>query len=59
MFVRPAVQPVDAILGVTSTSEPETPLDYMQDTVEKLQLAYELARCSLRERSNKQQEEER
>ena len=41
MFGRAAVLPVDLILGVRSTSAPQTQLDYSKQTVENLQLAYE------------------
>ena len=44
MFGRAAVQPVDLILGVPSTSPPQSQLDYSKQTVQNLQLAYELAR---------------
>ena len=54
MFGRAAVLPVDLILGVPSTSAPQTQLDYSKQTVENLQLAYELARRNLRERADKQ-----
>ena len=48
MFGRAAVLPVDLILGVPSTSAPQTQLDHSKQTVENLQLAYELARRNLR-----------
>ena len=48
MFGRAAVLRVDLILGVPSTSAPQTQLDYSKQTVENLQLAYELARRNLR-----------
>ena len=48
MFGRAAVLVVDLILGVQSTSAPQTQLDYSKQTVENLQLAYELARRDLR-----------
>ena len=54
MFGRAAVLPVDLILGVPSTSAPQNQLDYSKQTVENLQLAYELARRNLRERADKQ-----
>ena len=54
MFGRAAVLPVDLILGVPSTSAPQTQLDYSKQTVENLQLAYELARRNLKERADKQ-----
>ena len=54
MFGRAAVLPVHLILGVPSTSAPQTQLDYSKRTVENLQLAYELARRNLRERADKQ-----
>ena len=54
MFGRPAVLPIDLILGVPATSTPQSPLDYMHETVDKLHLAYELARLKLKERSDKQ-----
>ena len=54
MFGRAAVMPVDIILRVPSTSAPQTQLDYSKQTVENLQLAYELARRNLKERADKQ-----
>jgi len=54
MFGRAAVLPVDLILGVPSTSAPQTQLDYSKQTVENLQFAYELARRNLKERADKQ-----
>ena len=54
MFSRAAVLPIDLILGVPSTSAPKNQLDYSKQTVENLQLAYELARRNLRERADKQ-----
>ena len=54
MFGRAAVLPVDIILRVPSTSAPQTQLDYSKQTVENLQLAYELARRNLRERADQQ-----
>ena len=53
MFGRAAVLPVDLVLGVPSTSTPQTQLEYSKQTVENLQLAYELARRNLRERADK------
>ena len=53
-FGRAAVLPVNLILGVPSTSAPQTQLDYSKQTVENLQLAYEQARRNLRERADKQ-----
>ena len=53
MFGPAAVLPVDLILGVPSTSELQTQLDYSKQTVENLQLAYELARGNVRERADK------
>ena len=55
MFGRAAVLPVDLILGIPSTSAPQTQLDYSysKQTVENLQLAYELARRNFRERADK------
>ena len=53
MFGRAAVLLVDVNLGVPSTSAPQTQLDYSKQTVENLQLAYELARRNLR-RADKQ-----
>ena len=38
VFGRAAVRPVDLILGVPSTSAPQTQLDYSKRTVENLQL---------------------
>ena len=54
LFGRAAVLPVDLILGVPSTSAPQNQLDYSKQTVENLQLAYELARRNLKERADKQ-----
>ena len=54
MFGGAAVLPVDLILGVSSTSTPQMQPDYSKETVENLQLAYELARRNLRERADKQ-----
>ena len=54
MFGHTAALPVDLILGVPSTSAPQTQLHYSKQTVENLQLAYELARRNLRERADKQ-----
>ena len=54
MFGRSAVLPVNLILGVPSTSAPQTQLDYSKQTVENLQLAYELAHRNLRVRADKQ-----
>ena len=54
MFRRAAVLPVDPILGVPSTCATQTQLDCSKQTVENLQLAYELARRNLRKRANKQ-----
>ena len=54
MLGRAAVLPVDLILGVPSTSAPQNQLDYSKQTVENLQLAYELARRNLKERADKQ-----
>ena len=56
MFGRAAVLPVDLILGIPSTSAPQTQLDYSysKQAVENLQLAYELARRNLKERADKQ-----
>ena len=54
MFGRAAVLPVDLILGVPSTSAPQTQLDYSKQAVENLQLAYELARRNIGERADTQ-----
>ena len=54
MFGRAAVLPVDLIFGVPSTSAPKTQLDYSKQTVENLQLAYEVTRRNLRERADNQ-----
>ena len=54
MSGRAAVMPVDLILGVPSTSTLQTQLDSSKQTVENLQLAYDLARRNLRERADKQ-----
>ena len=54
LFGRAAVLPVDLIFGVPSTSAPQNQLDYSKQTVENLQLAYELARRNLKERADKQ-----
>ena len=43
MFGRAAVLPVDLMLGVPSTSAPQTQLDYSKQTVENLLIAHELA----------------
>ena len=54
MFRRAAVLPADLILVVPSTFAPRTQLDYSKQTVENMQLAYELPRRNLRERADKQ-----
>ena len=54
MFGRAAVLPVDFILGVPCTSAPHNQLNYSKQTVENLQVAYELARRNFRERADKQ-----
>ena len=54
MFGRAAVLPVDPVLGVRSTSAPQSQFDYSKQTVKNLQLAYELARRNLKERADKQ-----
>lgn len=54
VFGRAAVLPVDLILGVLATTQPQSQLDYFRHTVENLQLAYELARRNLKERADKQ-----
>ena len=54
MFGRAAVLPVDLILGVPSTSAPQSQLDYSKQTVENLQFAYKLARRNLKERADEQ-----
>ena len=53
MFGRAVVLPVDLILGVPSTSAPQTQLDYSKQTVENLQFAYELALRDVKERTDK------
>ena len=54
MFGRPAVLPVDVILGVPTTFAPQSKMEYTRQTVERLQLAYELARRNLKERADSQ-----
>ena len=54
MSGRAAVMPVDLILGVPSTSTLQTQLDSSKQTVENVQVAYELARRNLGERADKQ-----
>ena len=54
MFGGAAVLPVDLILGVPATTEPQSQLDYSRRTVENLRPAYELARRNLKERADKQ-----
>ena len=54
VFGRAAVLPVDLILGIPATTEPQSQLDYSRRTVENLQFAYELARRNLQERADKQ-----
>lgn len=46
--------PFDVILGVPSTSAPQSPLNCTCDAVEKLQLAYDLARRNFKEWVDKQ-----
>ena len=53
-FSRAAKLPVELILGVPTTAEPQSRLNYSHRTVENLHLAYELARCNLNERTDKQ-----
>ena len=53
LFGRAAVLPIDLILGDSSTSAPQTQLDYSKKSVENLQLAHELARRNLREQTDK------
>ena len=57
MFGRAAVLPVNLILDVPATTEPQSQLDCSRRTVENLQLAYELARLNLKERADKQETE--
>lgn len=54
MFERAAVLPDDLILGQWSTSAPRTQHDYSKQTAGKMQFAWELARCNLNERADKQ-----
>jgi len=54
MFGRRALLPVDVILGLPSSGSTSSRLDYTRRTVENLQLAYEMARRNLQERSDKQ-----
>ena len=54
IFGRAPVLPVDLILGVPATTHSQFKLAYSRCTVENLQLAYELARLSLKERADKQ-----
>ena len=45
---------VELFLGVPSTDAPQSQLDYSRRTINKIQLAYELARRNLQERADKQ-----
>ena len=56
MFGRRALLPVDVILGVPSSGTESSKLEYSRRTVDNLQLAYEIARRNLKERTNKQAE---
>jgi len=56
MFGRRASLTVDIILGVPCTSGSGTRLEYSRRTIENLQLAYEIARRNLQERTDKQTE---
>ena len=54
MFGRRATLTIDVILGVPNNSASQSRQDYSRRTVENLQLAPEIARRSLRERTEKQ-----
>ena len=54
MFGRRASLPVDVIIGVPSNDNSISRKDFSRRTVENLQLAYELARRNLKERTDKQ-----
>lgn len=54
MFGRMPKLPVDVIMGMPQTEIPETALQYTRQTVNNLQLAYELARQNLGERAKAQ-----
>ena len=56
MFGRRALLPVDVILGLPSSRTDSTRLDYSRRTVENLQLAYEIVRRNMKERTDKQAE---
>ena len=51
MFGRMPTLPIDIIMGMPLAELPDTALQYTRETVENLQLAYELARQDLDERS--------
>ena len=48
-----ALLPVDVILGVPSSGTESSQLEYSRRTVDNLQLAYEIARRNLKERTKK------
>lgn len=54
LFGRRALLPVDVILGVPSSGTVSSKLDYSRRTVDNLQLAYEVVRRNLKERTDKQ-----
>ncbi|CAB1098409.1 unnamed protein product [Ectocarpus sp. CCAP 1310/34] len=54
VFGRAPTLPVELFLGVPATDAPQSRLDHSRRTVENLQLAYELARRNLKERTDKQ-----
>ncbi|CAM9988608.1 unnamed protein product [Laminaria digitata] len=51
MFGRMPTLPIDIIMGLPQAELPDTALQYTRETVGTLQLAYELARQNLDERS--------
>ena len=51
MFGRMPTLPIDTIMAMPQAELPDTALQYTRETVEKLQLAYELASQNLGERS--------
>ena len=55
IFGRTPTFPIDIIMGMPQVEVPDT-LQYTRETVEKVQLAYELARQNLGERSAAQEE---
>ena len=54
MFDRRSTLPVDVIVGVPSNSASQSHQDYSRRTVENLELAYEIARRNLEERTENQ-----